>query len=91
MEIRPQGAAIRRQGEKRRQPVKQALLRQRKAVIAPVFATRKPARGFRRWTVRGRENLRTPGARRCTAFNLPKRYQHGAAARLGAAPQLAAV
>ena len=62
----------------------------KRGVIAPVFATRKPARGFRRWTERGRENLRTPGARRCTAFNLQKRYQHGAAARLGAAPQLAA-
>src|SRR5208337_1897800 len=62
IEISPQRAAIVRQREKRGDPVKQALLRQRKAIIEPVFASIKQAMGFRRWTVRGLENVRTQWA-----------------------------
>jgi hypothetical protein len=82
IEISPQRAAILRQREKRRDPAKQAL---RKAVIEPVFATIKQAMGFRRWTVRGLENVRTQWALLCTAFNLKKIYRHWAAGVLAPA------
>ena len=74
-----------RQREKRRDPAKQALLRQRKAIVEPVFATIKQAMGFRRWTVRGLENVRTQWALLCTALNLKKIYQHWAAGTLAPA------
>jgi transposase len=85
IEISPQRAAIMRQREKRRDPAKQALLRQRKVIVEPVFATIKQAMGFRRWTVRGLENVRTQWALLCTAFNLKKLYKHWAAAQLAPA------
>jgi hypothetical protein len=76
IEISPQRAARDRQGEKRKDPAMQALLRQRKAIIEPVFATIKQAMGFRRWTVRGLENVRTQWSLLCSVFNLKKLYQH---------------
>jgi transposase len=85
IEISPQRTAITRQREKRRDPAKQALLRQRKVIVEPVFATIKQAMGFRRWTVRGLENVRTQWALLCTAFNLKKIYQHWAAGTLAPA------
>src|SRR5208337_807846 len=62
IEVSPQRAALLRQREKRRDPAQQALMRQRKAIVEPVFATIKQAMGFRRWTVRGLENVRTQWA-----------------------------
>ena len=59
IEISPQRAARDRQREKRLNPVMKTLLRQRKAIIEPAFAAIKQAMGFRRWTVRGLENVRT--------------------------------
>jgi len=85
IELSPQRAAVMRQREKRRDPAKQALLRQRKALIEPVFATIKQAMGFRRWTVRGLENVRTQWALLCAAFNLKKMYKHWAAGQLAPA------
>jgi transposase len=85
IEISPQRAAIMRQREKRGDPVKQALLRQRKAIIEPVFATIKQAMGFRHWTVRGLENVRTQWALLCTTYNLKKIYPHWAAGTLAPA------
>ncbi|HYA96004.1 MAG TPA: IS1182 family transposase, partial [Terriglobales bacterium] len=82
IEVSPQRAAVLRQRAKRRDPAKQALLRQRKVIIEPVFATLKQAMGFRRWTVRGLENVRTQWALLCTAFNLKKMYRYWVAARL---------
>ncbi len=79
IEISPQRAAIMRQREKRRDPAQQALLRQRQAIVEPVFATIKQAMGFRRWTVRGLENVRTQWALLCTTYNLKKIYPHWAA------------
>jgi len=76
IEISPQRAAREHQQEKRKDPVMKAWLRQRKVIIEPAFATIKQAMGFRRWTVRGRENVSTQWALVCTAFNLKKLYQH---------------
>jgi len=85
IEVSPQRAALQRQREKRRDPEKQALLRQRKAIVEPVFATIKQAMGFRRWTVRGLEKVRTQWALLCTAYNLHKVYKRWAAAQLARA------
>ena len=85
IEVSPSRAALQRQRAKRRDPVKQALLRQRKVIIEPVFATLKQAMGFRRWTVRGLENVRTQWALLCTALNLKKMYKHWAAGQLAMA------
>jgi transposase len=85
IEVSPQRAAVMRQREKRRDPAQQALLRQRKAIVEPVFATLKQAMGFRRWTVRGLENVRTQWALLCAALNLKKMYKHWAAGQLALA------
>jgi len=76
IEISPQRAARERQRRKRSHPAARQLLRQRKAIIEPVFARIKQAMGFRRWTVRGLDNVRTQWALLCAACNLKKMYQH---------------
>ena len=85
IEISPQRAARERQRVKRADPAGRQLLRQRKAIIEPVFALIKQAMGFRRWTVRGLENVRTQWALVCTAFNLKKLYKRWAARQLAPA------
>jgi transposase len=70
-----QHAALRQQQSKRRDPVKRALLRRRQAIVEPVFGHLKQSEGFRRWTVRGLENVRTQWALVCTAYNLKKLCQ----------------
>jgi transposase len=85
IEVSPQRAAVMRQREKRRDPRQQALLRQRKAIVEPVFATIKEALGFRRWTVRGLQNVRTQWSLLCAAFNLKKMYQHWVVGQLALA------
>ena len=69
--------AVRRPRSKRRDPAKQALLRQRKVIVEPVFGILKQVEGFRRWTVRGLENVRTQWALLCTAYNLKKLWKAG--------------
>jgi transposase len=76
IELSPQRAARERQRAKRDTPRGRALLRQRKVIIEPVFAAIKQGMGFRRWTVRGLENVRTQWALLCTVFNLKKLYPH---------------
>ena len=77
IEWSPQHAAVMRQRHKRRDPAKQALLRQRKVIVEPVFGILKQVEGFRRWTVRGLENVRTQWALLCTAYNLKKLWKAG--------------
>jgi transposase len=81
IEISPQYGALQRQRDKRQDPGGQALLRQRSGRIEPVFATIKQAMGFRRWTMRGRDNVRAQWAMLCTAYNLRKLYQHWVTSR----------
>ena len=83
IEISPQYGALLRQRRKRQDPRYKALLRQRSGLIEPVFATIKQAMGFRRWTVRGLDNVRTQWALLCTAHNLKKLYPHWVAGRRG--------
>jgi transposase len=85
IELSPQSSALLRQRAQRQDGIQQALLRRRKAIVEPVFATVKQAMGFRRWTVRGLENVRTQWALLCTVFNLKKMYQHWVAGQLATA------
>src|SRR5271157_5250397 len=75
IEVSPQHAAVMRQRAKRLDPVKRALLRRRQVIVEPVFGILKQGEGFRRWTVRGLENVRTQWALVCTAYNLKKLCQ----------------
>jgi hypothetical protein len=81
IEISPQYGALLRQRVKRQDPVQKALLRRRSVIIEPVFASVKQAMGFRRWTVRGLDNVRTQWALLCTTHNLKKLYLHWVAGR----------
>jgi len=72
IEVSPPHAALMRQRAKRRHPAQRALLRRRQAIVEPVFGQLKQGEGFRRWTVRGLENVRTQWALVCTAYNLKK-------------------
>jgi len=82
LEISPYHPALARQRAKQQDPEKQKLLRQRETIVEPVFGVIKQARGFRRWTVRGLENVRTQWALICTAFNLRKMYKAWEAGQL---------
>jgi transposase len=75
IEWSPQHEALRRQRSKRQDPAKRALLRRRKVIVEPVFGQLKQNEGFRRWTVRGLENVRAQWALLCTAYNLKKLSQ----------------
>ena len=75
IEISPYDAAMERQRAKLRDPEKQKLLKRRKAIVEPAFAVIKQAEGFRRWTVRGLENVRTQWSMVCAAFNLKKMHK----------------
>ena len=81
IEISPQYGALLRQRAQRQDLRCKAPMRQRSDLIEPVFAGIKQAMGFRRWTVRGLDNVRTQWALLCTAYNLKKLYQHWAESR----------
>jgi hypothetical protein len=44
-------------------------------IVEPVFGILKQVDGFRRWTVRGLENVRTHWALVCIAYNLKKLWK----------------
>ena len=59
-----------RQVRKQQEPANRALLRQRKRIAELPFAWLKQLMGFRRWTVRGLDNVRAQWNLLCTALNL---------------------
>jgi transposase len=74
--------AVERQRSKQHEPANRELLRKRKSIVEPVFAQIKEHQGFRRWSVRGLENVKTQWALICTAFNLRKLHRHWTAGTL---------
>jgi hypothetical protein len=80
VEIGPHHQAMERQRRKRRE--KGALMRLRQCIAEPVMAWIKWNLGFRRWTVRGGDNVRTQWAMLCTTINLKKLFKHWQAGRL---------
>jgi len=85
IEISPYDAAVARQRAHQHDPQKQKLLKQRKVIVEPIFGVIKHDWGFRRWTVRGLENVRTQWALLCAAFNLKRMHKAWAAGQLALA------
>jgi len=77
--------AMDRQKRKQADPLKRALLKRRKEIAALPFARLKHLHGFRRWTVRGLENVRAQWALLCTRLNLHTLYGLWRTKRLKAA------
>jgi hypothetical protein len=75
IEIAPWQGALREHQAKMGRPENAALYRRRSAIVEPVFGWLKAVMGFRRWTVRGLEKVRTQWAMLCTALNLRAIYR----------------
>jgi transposase len=76
IEISPYHQAVVRQRQKMRDPRNKELLSCRKAIIEPIFGWIKENLGFRRWTVRGLENVKGQWSLLCTTINLKKLYKY---------------
>lgn len=74
IKVSPYHLAIVNQLEKQKKAGKKELLKRRKTIVEPVFGIIKQALNFRRWTVRGLENVRAQWFLICTAINLRKIY-----------------
>lgn len=75
IEIAPFHGALVRQRLKQRDDAIRAKLKKRKAIVEPVFGTMKQAFGFRRWSIRGLDGVKTQWALICTVYNLRKLYR----------------
>lgn len=64
--------ALKRQAERQSHPVMKTLLSLRKDIVEHIFAIIKTLDGFRRFTVRGIENVNTQWALACSAVNVRK-------------------
>jgi transposase len=82
IEITPYDGALRRQRDKLAQADNQAVLRKRMRIAEPPFGQIKHCFGFRRWTVRGLEGVKTQWALVATAFDLRKLHRYWVAGRL---------
>lgn len=73
---RDTNAAFREEQQARRaRPEYQELMRQRKAIVEPLFGHLKENAAFRRWTARGLENAEAQWTVLCTITNLKKMYK----------------
>ena len=70
IQIHPNHDALMRQRDKQRDERMRAALKQRGATVEPVFGWAKENLGFRRWTFRGIDKVRTQWLVLCTAMNL---------------------
>ena len=82
VQIHPNHDALVRQREKLNDPAMRAILKQRGAIVEPVFGWVKEVMGFRRWTVRGLEKVQTQWLLLCTAMNLIRLHKHWVAGKL---------
>jgi transposase len=75
IEIGPHYKAVLRQRIKQQDPAKAEQLKKRGQIVERVFGWIKQEMGFRRWTVRGLEKVRTQWALLCTTVNLRVLYR----------------
>lgn len=75
IEIGPHHQSVVRQRIKQQDPVKAALLKKRNQIVERIFGWIKQEFGFRRWTVRGLDNVRAQWSLISTAVNLRVLYQ----------------
>ena len=87
IDIGPGHARIEALRERWRRPGTAEYYQLRSATVEPVFAQVKQQMGFRRWTLRGLENVRVQWAMLCTSWNLQVIYRRWREGRGGAAPR----
>lgn len=75
IEVSPYTDAIDVQRKKQQIDAYKKMLAKRKAIVEHVFGIIKCIMGFRRWTVRGLENVKAQWYCICTTYNLRKIYQ----------------
>jgi len=75
IEISVHYKAVERQRSKREDPEKKKLLARRKVIAEPIFAWIKHHLDFRRWTVKGIDNVKAQWDLVCTVLNLKKLYR----------------
>lgn len=51
------------------------VLKQRSGIVEPIFAQIKQNMGFRRWTLKGKDNVQAQWSLLCATYNLKKLYQ----------------
>ena len=89
IEIGPHYGAVLRQRIKQQDPVKAALLNRRGQIVERIFGWIKQEMGFRRWTVRSLENVRTQWALICTTINFRALYRQWLSGTLFQNPETA--
>lgn len=82
VQINPNYQALRRQRETLKDEAMRELLKLRGSIIEPLFGWSKEGFGFRRWTVRGLEKVKTQWLLLCTAMNLCRLHRHWAAGKV---------
>ena len=82
VQIHPHHDVLLRQREKLKDERMRGLLKRRGAIIEPLFGWIKEPLGFRRWTVRGLEKVKTQWSLLCTAINLRRLQSQWAAGKL---------
>jgi hypothetical protein len=76
IQIHPNHDALIRQREKLKDPAMRGLLKKRSPTVEPVFGWAKEVLGFRRWSVRGLEKVRTQWLLLCTAMNMLRLHKY---------------
>ena len=82
VQIHPNHDVLVRQREKLKDERMRALLKQRSVIIEPLFGWIKEPMGFRRWTVRGLDKVKTQWLLLCTSINLRRLHQQWATHKL---------
>jgi hypothetical protein len=75
-EMTPPATAKERMAAKVRTPTGRALYARRTGLVEPVFGQSKEARGFRRFLLRGLDNIRGEWHLVCVTHNLRKRWRY---------------
>lgn len=74
VKLNPYYKLIKRQQEYQQIELNKEKLRRRKTIIEPLFGIIKEAHGFRRFTVKGLENVKAQWSLMCTTINLKRMY-----------------
>jgi transposase len=75
IEMGPHHGTLQRQIQKQKEPGNKEILAKRKQIVEPVFGIIKEVLKFRRFTVRGLENVKTQWSLICTTYNLRKLFK----------------
>jgi transposase len=82
IEIHPHRDALMRQRLKQQEESKREALKKRGKTVEPIFGWCKEGMDFRRWTVCGREKVKTQWLLLCSAMNLRRLYKNWVARKL---------